>query len=86
MKADVQLSTHVLTAQTAHQVAVLVTLAGEAPVRRSPINVALVLDRSGSMSGEPLRAAREAAQRFAGFLGADDRLAVVAFEDEAHTV
>jgi len=86
MQTDLQLSTRVLTTQNAHQVAVLVTLTGEAPARRAPINVALVLDRSGSMSGEPLRAAREAAQRFAGFLGADDRLAVVAFDDEARTV
>jgi len=86
MKADVQLSTHVLTTQNAHQVGVLVTLTGEAPTRRSPINVALVLDRSGSMSGEPLREAREAAERFAGFLGADDRLAVVVFDQDVQTV
>ena len=60
MKTQVQLSTKFLTTQNAHQVGLLVTMAGEAPVRRAPINVALVLDRSGSMSGPPLAAAREA--------------------------
>ncbi len=86
MEAEVQLSTHVLTTQNAHQVGVLVTLTGQAPVKRGPINVALVLDRSGSMEGEPLREARRAAGKFAGFLGAEDRLSVVAFDDEVETV
>ena len=81
MKADVRLSTRFLTTQNAHQVGVLVGLEGETPARRAPINVALVLDRSGSMSGPPLAAAKEAAARFAGFLSAADRLAVVVFDD-----
>src|SRR6478672_973123 len=51
MKTDVRLSTRFLTTQNAHQVGMLVTLEGETPVRRPPVNVALVLDRSGSMSG-----------------------------------
>ncbi len=68
MKTDVRLSTRFLTTQNAHQVGMLVTLEGETPVRRAPINVALVLDRSGSMHGMPLEAAKEAAARFASFL------------------
>ena len=67
MKTDVRLSTRFLTTQNAHQVGMLVTLEGETPVRRPPINVALVLDRSGSMSGMPLEAAKDAAARFAVF-------------------
>jgi len=58
MHADVQLSTKFLTTQNAHQVGMLVTVGAEAPPRRPPINVALVLDRSGSMSGEPIEAWR----------------------------
>ena len=58
MKSDVQLSTRFATTQNAHQVGMLVTLAGEAPARRAPINVALVLDRSSSMDGMPIFAAR----------------------------
>jgi Ca-activated chloride channel family protein len=86
MHADVRLSTKFLTTQNAHQVGILVGLAGETPVRRAPINVALVLDRSGSMDGPPLEAAMEAARRFVGFLSPQDRLAVVTFDDEVHTV
>jgi len=86
MRAQVHLSTKFLTTQNAHQVGILTTLAGDTPPTRAPINVVLVLDRSGSMSGEPLAAALEAARRFAGFLGTNDRLAVVAFDDEVAVV
>jgi Ca-activated chloride channel family protein len=86
MRTDVKLSTKFLTTQNAHQVGVLVTLSGEVPVQRAPINVALVLDRSGSMSGPPLEAAKDAAKRFAGFLATGDRLTIVTFDDEVHTV
>jgi Ca-activated chloride channel family protein len=86
MKADVRLSTRFLTTQNGHQVGVLVSLEGATPVRRPPINVALVLDRSGSMSGQPLAAARAAAERFAAFLSPADRLAVVSFDDEVDVV
>ncbi|HYC30661.1 MAG TPA: VWA domain-containing protein [Gemmatimonadales bacterium] len=86
MHADVRLSTRFLTAQNAHQVGLLVTLTGEVPTCRAPINVALVLDRSGSMSGMPLEAAKEAAARFASFLSPADRVAVVTFDDDVETV
>ena len=86
MKADIRLSTRFLTTQNAHQVGMLVTLAGEAPVDRRPINVALVLDRSGSMSGPPLEAAKEAAARFSSFLTPQDRLSIVVFDDHVRTI
>ncbi len=86
MKADIRLSTRFVTTQNAHQVGMLVTLTGEAPVTRPPINVALVLDRSGSMSGAPLDAAKEAAGRFASFLSHQDRLSVVVFDEEVQTI
>ena len=86
MRSDVKLSTRFLTTQNAHQVGLLVTLAGDTPARRAPINVSLVLDRSGSMSGLPLQSAKAAARRFASFLGSDDRLSVVAFDDRVETV
>lgn len=86
MRTDVRLSTRFLTTQNAHQVGVLVSLACDRPVRRAPINLALVLDRSGSMNGAPLAAAKEAATRFAGHLGAADRLTVIAFDDTVETV
>jgi Ca-activated chloride channel family protein len=86
MQSNVKLSTRFLTAQGAHQVRMLVSVTGEAPATRPPINLALVLDRSGSMSGRPLEEAKRAAVRFAGFLGADDRLAVVVFDDRVQTI
>jgi Ca-activated chloride channel family protein len=85
MKVHTGLSTRFVTGQNAHQVGLLVTVEGERPPERPPINVSLVLDRSGSMAGAPLRAAREAALRFLGFLGADDRVSVVTFDDEVRT-
>src|SRR6185437_12430562 len=86
MKTDVRLSTRFLTTQNAHQVGMLVSLEGETPVRRAPINLSLVLDRSGSMSGPPLEAAKAAAARLAGFLTAEDRLSVVVFDDSVETI
>jgi Ca-activated chloride channel family protein len=86
MDSNIQMSTRFLTAQNAHQVRMLVSLMGDAPPRRPPINVALVLDRSGSMTGEPIEAAKEAAKRFTRFLGPNDRLTVVVFDDVVETI
>ncbi len=86
MQARVSLSTQFVTSQNAHQIRALISLAGEAPARRAPINVALVLDRSGSMAGAPLAAAREAAHRFVEFLGPHDRLTVVTFDEKVATI
>ena len=42
MRSDVKLSTKFLTTQNAHQVGLLLTLSGDAPTKRAPINVSLV--------------------------------------------
>ncbi|MCP4605056.1 MAG: VWA domain-containing protein [Proteobacteria bacterium] len=47
--------------------------------RRSPVNVAIVLDRSGSMSGEKMWKAKEAAKMAIDRLGPDDIVSVVAY-------
>lgn len=49
---------------------------------RSPIDVVLLMDTSGSMKGRPLEDARAAAIRFVDSMGAEDRIAVVAFSSE----
>lgn len=56
---------------------------GMAPgaLRRPALNLALVIDRSGSMAGAKMAAAREAAHRVVDQLGPDDRLTVIAFDD-----
>ncbi len=49
---------------------------------RPPVNVALVIDRSGSMRGLPMQAAIEAAAGVAEQLRDDDRLSVVCYDNE----
>lgn len=50
------------------------------PDDRPALNVALVLDRSGSMRGEPMTQAREAAKTFVESLGEKDQVALITFD------
>ncbi len=50
--------------------------------RRDPLHLALVLDRSGSMSGAPLHEAKHCACHIVDQLGPADRAAIVAFDSE----
>jgi Ca-activated chloride channel family protein len=52
-----------------------------APASRTPLNLALVLDRSGSMSGDKLNLARAGAIRAVRSLARDDRLSVVVYDE-----
>lgn len=63
-------------------VATLATPPGLAASEVAAKDVTLVLDRSGSMSGEPLRRARLAAQAVVARLRAEDRVNVIAFDDD----
>ncbi len=61
-------------------------VAPEAPattesVVRTPLDIALVIDRSGSMSGQPLETAKECAVRIVKGLRPDDRISIVTFDD-----
>jgi len=51
--------------------------------KRAPVDLALVLDRSGSMSGQPIAKAREAAADLVRRLNDGDRLSIVHFGSEA---
>jgi Ca-activated chloride channel family protein len=53
---------------------------------RPPLNAALVLDRSGSMSGYKLRYAKAAARQFIRAMRQGDRIALVTYSDEPELV
>lgn len=53
---------------------------------RTPLNLALVIDRSGSMASRKLSYARKAARFLAGELTTRDRLAIVTFDGEVQVV
>lgn len=53
---------------------------------RAPLDVVLVIDRSGSMRGRPLRAVLEASAALLRLAGPDDRLAVVTFDSAVEVV
>jgi len=57
-----------------------------APFRRKPLDVALVIDRSGSMSGEPMQAVKDAARTLVDKLNENDTLSVVIFDDRVDTL
>ncbi len=54
--------------------------------QRHPLNLALVLDRSGSMDGQKIELARSALLQVIRRLAAPDRFAVVAFDDQVEVV
>ncbi len=85
----VELDRGVLPARATQKAIVKITL--EAPPapdarRRPPVNLALVLDRSGSMSGDKIEKAREAAVSAIRRLQPDDLVSVVIFDHEVETL
>ena len=77
-----------VVAQQGFIVRALLELEGKAPApdNRIPLNLSVVLDRSGSMAGEKLEAARDAAAMLVRRLHPDDVVSVVAYDDEVITV
>jgi Ca-activated chloride channel family protein len=69
---------------------VLVRVVGpEAPTAtsvRRKLNLALAIDRSGSMQGRPLHEAKRCAARIVERLDADDWVSVIAYDNEAQVV
>jgi Ca-activated chloride channel family protein len=83
---DVSMSNPLLLAGKKHITYLKVGLTGfelEKPENRAPVNVALVIDKSGSMGGDKIKKAREAALIAVDRLGGDDIISIVAYSDSA---
>jgi len=85
MKADVELVAREVPCQRIIEVEITAPQAGSAG-KRSPLNLGLVLDRSGSMSGAKIDQAKQTLKRIVEQMAADDVVSVVAFDDAVRTV
>ncbi|MCA9655130.1 MAG: VWA domain-containing protein [Myxococcales bacterium] len=54
-----------------------------AEIERPPLNLAIAVDTSGSMAGEPIEHVREGLRRMSDVLRPEDRVSIVAFADQA---
>lgn len=59
---------------------------GSAPITRRPLSLALTLDRSGSMSGEKLRMAKQVALSLLDSMTEQDEAALVIFDEKIDTL
>jgi Ca-activated chloride channel homolog len=65
------------------QLAISISAKTEMTDRNVPLNLCLILDHSGSMSGRPLETVKKAATRLVDRLSPGDRLSVVVFDHRA---
>ena len=83
VRVRVDVDRTVLPADTTERAVVKIGLDCERPIRRElrpPVNIALVIDRSGSMSGDKIVKAREAALEAVRRLGPDDIVALIVYD------
>lgn len=71
---------------TQRQLAVSVKAVKDDEVNRSPLNICLILDRSGSMVGKPLDNVKQAVGAFVDKLTIDDTISIIAFNHEAQVI
>jgi Ca-activated chloride channel family protein len=64
----------------------IVTSQASSGTRRAPVDVAFVLDRSGSMAGDKIRLAKEAVDAAITHLTDEDRAALVVYDDQIDTL
>jgi len=85
----IELDRSVFAADTSERAIVKVCLDGvrlSRPEARQPVNLSIVLDRSGSMSGDRIERAKEAAIEAVSRLGPDDILSLVVYDTTASTL
>ena len=88
MKPALSFDKTVITTQQGERLHTLVELqAPSAPdIERAPLDVVFVIDRSGSMHGNPIEAVRDAVISVMRQLGPEDRAGVVAFDTNASMI
>ncbi|MEA2155727.1 MAG: Ca-activated chloride channel [Solirubrobacteraceae bacterium] len=89
MQVNTYADVDVVAVEQDDEVTVMIELTAPSPATdtpRPPAAVQVVLDRSGSMDGERLEAAKQALVRLVDRLDPGDRFGVVAFDDEVRIV
>jgi Ca-activated chloride channel family protein len=82
MELNTTLDVDLVAVETSDEVAVLLDLAAPPATARAARALQIVLDRSGSMAGERLDAARQALEALVVRLDPSDAFGLVAFDDE----
>ena len=88
VRLEVQPSQSVVPTQTKHSLYLKVSLKGEdhSQAPRSPVHVAIVLDKSSSMQGAKIQQAKEAAILAINSLGADDIVSVITYDSQVNLI
>ncbi len=88
VRLRVELDRPVLPAESAETAIVKVSLDGMRPaqLRRAPVNLALVIDKSGSMGGDKIIRAREAAIEAVRRLSAEDIVSVIVYDSDVRVL
>ena len=84
VRLDVSLANPVLLAGKKQTTYLKVGLTGfkmKAETKRTPANIAIVIDRSGSMQGDKIKQAKEAARMAVNRLNANDIVSIIAYDD-----
>jgi len=88
MRPVIRLSPRVIDPRTPRPIDAIIEITAPAPrnLERAPIDAVVVIDRSGSMAGQPLEQVKAAVTSLFRQLGPDDRLAVVTFDSNVDVV
>ncbi|MDX2228572.1 MAG: VWA domain-containing protein [Leptolyngbyaceae cyanobacterium bins.349] len=76
-------SVDVAQATSQRQLSVAISAIADDTRSAAPLNLSLILDHSGSMSGRPMETVRDAAQRIVDRLSLGDRISIIGFDHKA---
>ncbi|MDQ3368529.1 MAG: VWA domain-containing protein, partial [Myxococcota bacterium] len=79
-------TTKILAGRHDQHLAVTITAPAGRALQRPPVSLAVVIDRSGSMDGEPMQNAKAAAARLVSQLDASDAFSIVTYSSADETV